>query len=796
MKIPIATYRIQSHFACPLKKILPEIEYFHRLGISHLYLSPILAANKKSTHGYDVVDFSRINPEVGSEKELESLAGHLNERGMGIILDFIPNHMCIISKQNRWWWSVLKEGINSPYASFFDIDWFPPDSDLSGKVLLPFLGESREEAVKEGKLIIKEENGELVLAYNDMRFPYNQENEYFVLDCWKRGDQDLNYRRFFNISDLACICMEESNVFSAAHSKIFEWIENGWVDGLRLDHIDGLYDPKEYLMRLHQKWPNLPLFVEKILIGEEELIPDWEVEGTTGYEFLNLLNGIFVDTNQHEEFKSLYQEFISEKIDFDQEVLNAKKHILFHDMAAERKRICRQFSSRFSSYPEQEVNEAIVALLINFPVYRTYLPENGENIIRDVLKSAKGKVSKVNDSLWKGLETLFLHSQEIQDLDLVKKFQQTTGPVMAKGLEDTAFYRYFPLASMNEVGGNPKQFGVTIEKFHEKNQRRQELFPFSLIATTTHDTKRSEDVRARLNVLSEMPKRWKNKINLWKKWNAHLKTEGMPNSNTEYLLYQTLVASWPHLDSNKWDHGVYVNRIKDYMLKAAREEKKCSNWSDPNLVYEKALLGFIQSILTPRSQFYDDIDKFVNSIAVPGFYNSLAQTVIKATSPGIPDFYQGTELWSFTLVDPDNRKVVDFKSHFLSLKSLDNFERLVENIADGRLKLYVTQKSLQCRSRHVETFQNGKYIPLKVSGKWKNHLIAFSRVGKQSVITLCGRFLTNLPNGIDWEDTIVHLPNNNYKEVFSERMIEVNSQLLYVNEIFQLVPIALLEEIV
>ncbi len=786
---PAATYRIQANFATPLKEIARSIDYFQSLGISHLYLSPLLAAATKSAHGYDTVDFSRINPEIGTEQELKELSNNI-----GIILDFVPNHMCVSSKLNKWWWNVLKEGEKSRFAKYFDIEWHPPEEDLSGKVLLPFLGERIEEAKK--SFTVVEEGGEKMLAYGQMRFPYHLKSAPYLLDYWKRGNYDINYRRFFNISDLASIRIEDDEVFASAHEKIFEWIKEGVVDGLRLDHIDGLYDPKQYLSRLREKWPELFLLVEKILMDDEEIPSSWSVQGSTGYDYLNLLNGSFVSCDHAREFQSLYREFTEETDSFETIVMKSKLHILNEDMRAEKKRITRAFTKHFSSYETSDVEEAVIALLVNFPVYRTYLPETGQKRLQRAIEKAKAATPKIDEKLWEELETLFLHSHSEQSLNLVKKFQQTSGPVMAKGVEDTAFYRYFPLASLNEVGGEPDRFGITRECFYEENIKRQKNAPFSLLATTTHDTKRSEDVRARLNVLSEIPHEWKTKIDQWSQWNSRHKRAELPDKNDEYLLYQTLVGTLPVASMSKSIHAGYVQRIENYMLKAIREAKRRTSWIDPNAPYERAMQAFIQAILEPSASFFQDLEQFVKRVAPFGGCNSLAQTLIKITSPGIPDFYQGTELFSLTLVDPDNREAVDFDQLSKHLAHMEEYQTLSQNPLDDKLKLYVTKKALACRQAHLQTFQNGDFVPLNASGKYENHLIAYARQDQEStLITLCGRFLAAHDLKMDWEKTALHLPGKRYKEHLSGKVFDVPDQMLNLNDVFNPLPIALLEEI-
>ncbi|MEX2304735.1 MAG: hypothetical protein WD595_00935, partial [Waddliaceae bacterium] len=443
-----------------------------------------------------------------------------------------------------------------------------------------------------------------------------------------------------------------------------------------------------------------------------------------------------------------------------------------------------------------DVEEAVIALLLHFPVYRTYLPESGHRLLKQAIQTAKADACRVNPRLWDDLETLFLKSDSKEARDLVKKFQQTSGPIMAKGMEDTAFYRYFPLASLNEVGGEPDRFGIPRHIFYQENIKRQKKTPFSLSATTTHDTKRSEDVRARLNVLSEIPQEWKMKINQWGEWNTQYKTGHFPDKSDEYLLYQTIVGTFPVTAISKESNAKYITRIQRYILKAVKEAKQKTSWIEPNTAYEDAIKQFTEAILQPTSSFYKDLEPFVKRIAPFGFCNSLAQTLIKITTPGIPDFYQGTETWAFTLVDPDNRERVDF-THLSKLsRQLENYQTLSQNVTDERLKLYVTKKALECRQRCKQLFQEGDFIPLTAIGKYENHLIAYARSDqKQSLITLCGRFLAAHALKMNWKETAVKLPGKRYKDHITGKTLYLENHMLKLNDIFDPLPIALLEEI-
>src|SRR5262245_15838858 len=816
-QIPSASYRLQLNNQFTYKQAMDLVEYLHDLGISDCYASPLLAARVGSLHGYDITDHARLNPEIGDEAEFAKFTQLLRERGMGLILDVVPNHMCIAFGANQWWNDVLENGPSSPYARFFDIDWLPPKPDLAEKVLLPMLGDQYGRALENQEFCLEYDRGAFIIRYYETRLPIaprsythileplleqlrsrnsgshhdlielesiitalhylpprsetdsarlkerHREKEVIkrrldklVAECkgvrialhrviaeingergnprsfnrlerlltdqiyrlsyWRVAADEINYRRFFDINELAAIRVEKPEVFAAAHDLIFRLIREGRVTGLRIDHVDGLFDPLQYLNMLQAACrsslneplsaaahaespyprqfqqqaaakPQVFIVVEKILGHDELLRPDWAVHGTTGYGFMNLLNGVFIDTANKPAFLRLYQQFTGNAVNFSDLIYQCKKLILrvamsseLHVLARKLDRISEQL--RYSrDFTLNSLQYALGELIACFPVYRTYtrldqteVNEEDQRHIRRAIKEAKQNNPAISGSLFDFIGSLLLlkdpegltEEQVAERRNFVLRFQQLTGPVMAKGMEDTAFYRYFPLASLNEVGGDAARFGITVDVFHDKNQQRMYERPHGLSATSTHDTKRSEDVRARLNVLSEMPAQWYRNILRWRRINQDHRTRlngtEAPDDNDEYLIYQTLVGAWPLSPMNGERLAEFARRIEEYIIKAMREAKVHSSWISPNDAYERGVTRFIRNILehTSENRFLNDFVGFQQTIARAGMLNSFSQTLLKIALPGVPDFYQGTEIWDFSLVDTDNRRPVDF----------------------------------------------------------------------------------------------------------------------------------------
>jgi (1->4)-alpha-D-glucan 1-alpha-D-glucosylmutase len=775
LRIPIATYRLQFNEGFRFKDAGALVSYLNRLGISDIYASPILKARHGSTHGYDVTDPTRLNPEFGSEKDFDALVKALQRRGMGLLLDIVPNHMAA-SPENPWWRDVLEHGKDSLFAGFFDTDW----------------------------LNYKGSNGEAT-----------------------------GYRRFFDIGDLAGVRVEDPPVFEATHAYILRLIAEGKVTGLRIDHIDGLYDPREYLRRLQQhislsskKGTGFYLVVEKILSGDETLPENWSVSGTTGYDFASMLNTLFVDRDGIEVLNNTYSHTTGVEKSFHDLVYEKKKQVMMELFPGEIAALGRWLAYLSGQLTVQEMSHALVEVTACLPVYRTYIDgmevSPGDLLhIESAVKGAAERKACPEVSLSFLRRVLLLDFPADLDsgkktgwLNFVRRWQQLTGAIMAKGFEDTALYNYNRLVSLNEVGSAPDATGLSIDDFHKWNLTRMKSQPYTLNATSTHDTKRSEDIRARINVLSEIPYEWDEHLMRWREWNEVKKRKldglSVPEPNTEVLLYQTLIGAWPLLPEEIPD---FKQRLKVYLIKAVREAKAITSWLKINQEYEDSLLNFVDSILEDSSdnQFLNDFLRFQTKTAYYGALNSLSQLLLKIASPGVPDFYRGTELWDFSLVDPDNRRPVDFKQRERLLEALMREEPSAEEMfsfwRDGRVKLYVTYKALNFRRSNAPIFQKGDYIPLGVSGTRQEHVCAFARrYGERWALVAVPRFLAKI-TAVDtpphvgkkvWQEDRLILPEDapkHWHNVLTGELIESTGSLLLAG-IFVTFPVALLVPLV
>jgi (1->4)-alpha-D-glucan 1-alpha-D-glucosylmutase len=683
----------------------------------------------------------------------------------------------------------------------------------------------------------------------------------YRLSYWRVATDEINYRRFFDINQLAAIRVEEPEVFSAVHEIILELLATGCVTGLRIDHPDGLFDPVQYFADLQSACARaLPsgastvssggvdkrscyVLVEKILVRDERLRTDWAVHGTTGYEFLNQLNAVFVDPSAERQFQALYAWLNGAPLQFGDIAYQSKKVILdgtmsseLHVLARRLDRISEQhrWSRDFTLFSLQEALAEVIAC---FPVYRTYIRatsnavgDEDRHYMLSALRTAKRRNPAVSESIFDFIGSVLLlqdpdglsAAEQTDRRDFVMRFQQITGPVMAKGIEDTAFYRAYPLASLNEVGGNPERFGMSVATFHRLNAERLANWPHAMLATSTHDTKRSEDVRARLNVLSEMPREWERVIQHWQALNRDKKStlEGLdvPDVNEEYLLYQTLVGTWPLQPMDETEHQHFMTRMEHYMEKALKEAKLHTSWVNPNEAYDQAVKHFVREILRPEgdNQFLTDFQRFHRRVAEVGMWNSLGQVVLKATVPGVPDFYQGTELWDFSLVDPDNRRPVDFQKRLALLEELQRREskeavalvrELMAEREDGRLKLYVTSKILTFRQRYRALFEQGAYIPLAVSAAQQEQIIAFARrLDERWALVAVPRLLTKLSPSAKpplgkrvWKDSCLHLPAGapiDWRNVFTGEEVRVSEASVSparvpLHTLFRRLPVAL-----
>ena len=717
-------------------------------------------------------------------------------------------------------------------------------------------------ALTESSGAILEQIGAVLRAVNGMKgVPHSFDRleellsqQCYRLSFWKVAADEINYRRFFDINELAAVRVQDPEVFQAMHALILDLVKDGVVDGLRVDHSDGLLDPAEYFQRLQQACQSAgkdprPFYIvtEKILVGNEKLRPDWDIAGSTGYDFLGLMNGLFVDTTRRRAFQHLYEAFTGPSIASDELVYAGKRLILQTSMSGELNVLAgkldkiseqHRWSRDFTLSSLRHVLRETVAC---FPIYRTYITgravhpdaEDERHILTAVTR-ARARNPSTDDSIFEFLENVLLlrdpesvdEAQRRERREFIMSFQQFTGPVMAKGLEDTAFYRQFPLSSLNEVGGDPRQFGNPPAAFHARNLERLRSWPHALLASSTHDSKRSEDVRARINVLSEIPAEWYRAIRSWHQLNRTRKTDidgvPVPGMAEEYLFYQTLIGVWPLNDPAPPERQELTTRLQAYMRKALREAKQHSSWINPNPPYEEAVDRFVRAALdpAPENQFTREVSLFVDGIQAAGLWNSLSQVLLKVASPGVPDFYQGSEIWDFSLVDPDNRRPVDYarRCRMLStlrpMQSQDTAALLAQasaNLGDGLMKLYVTSSALCFRKSHRDLMAEGAYIPLRAAGDRQKHAVAFARtLGHRCAIAAAGRFFIGLGAGTRkpigepaWGESVLLLRRDcvrpAYRDVFSRSTIETarrnGKYVLPLASVFAHLPVALLEAV-
>jgi (1->4)-alpha-D-glucan 1-alpha-D-glucosylmutase len=791
------------------------VPYLHDLGVSHIYASPLLKAAPGSMHGYDTCDFQELNPELGTAIDFAELHEELARHHMGLVLDIVPNHMGIASRSNHWWWDVLTNGSKSSYADCFDIDWQAADPRLHGKVALPILTERYHEALTRGAIRLVQADNSFCLQYSSQTLPTSPKSVSAFLRCaeestpkvdsnvietalsdinhnpklldefiqmqnyqlmfWRNGHSVLNYRRFFTINDMAGIRIEEDRVFDQVFSLVKQWLDHGWVDGLRVDHIDGLRHPFRFLQRLRAMAPEAWIVLEKILEPEEPLNPFWPVDGTTGYDFLCNLNEIFIDPQGEEPLSNFYREFTGDTLDYSSLVQEKKLMIIRDELTAETTRLsdllvqiaARHFECR--DFTRAELTQAWTEVAACLPVYRTYasrsvdpeISKRDARLLHEAATSARQHHPDLSPELFDFLEQLLsLHWQGSVEDDFVLRFQQLTGPIMAKSVEDTAFYCYPRFAALNEVGGDPGRFGSSLDSFHEWCQRQQDRWPCSMSASATHDTKWGGDVRARLALLSECPQEWIEAVRRWSKINEAKRCRNWPDRKTEYLFYQALVGSWP----------LTKDRALAYMQKAAREAKEQTSWRQPVSEFEEALQGFVCAAMDDSS-FMADVKRFVAPLLDMGWINSLAQTLIKLTATGVPDIYQGAELWDLNLTDPDNRRTVDFEVRRQCLakaKSL-NYEEAWSERASGLSRLWLIHKVLTVRRDNPALFDSSShYEPLPVSGPQESHVLAYMRGGRAAIAV--PRLMVSF-NG-DWVDTKVELPPGRWRNVFTDSTLE------------------------
>ena len=795
-RVVTATYRLQLRREFPLASARALVPYFERLGVSHLYLSPVLAAAPGSAHGYDVIDPSRVNPELGTDDDLRALAADLHAVGMGIILDIVPNHMAA-SEHNPYWDNVLERGRESRYAEWFDIDWDAPRAKQ--RVVLPILGDEIDKVLERGELKLHVRDSGSRIAYLGRTLPLDPstlpkevqlaqwdpagrgaaeewasgtagrerlrdllEAQNYRLAFWRRVNE-INYRRFFDITDLVAVRVEAEHVFEETHRLVLDWIRDGVVDGLRIDHIDGLRDPAAYLAMLrdrvdaarHPGAPErIPIVVEKILTGDERLPAAWPVDGTTGYDLMSDIEDLFLDREGFEALEAAYRALRhNPNLQFRAIAHEGKRRALKGPLAADVARASRLARAwRKTDLTGQDIADTIVEFIVHLEVYRTYVSVPGvvDDADRELIRRALSETRSAavaNKKALQLIEEAFLSPSTPGDTtraELVARIQQTSGPATAKGVEDTALYVYVPLASRNEVGGEPdRPIAGAHARVHERNARRARDWPRGLVAADTHDTKRSADLRARLDVLTTVPAEWARHVTRWRRLNKPhrqvVRGKLTPDTNSEYLYYQTLFGLWPaprpgrrvdDLPSRDWLEASR-QRLVEYVRKAAREAKTRTSWTETDPQYEKALLEFVGRTLTPSedAHFLPDLARLTALTANAGFHVALARVLLQFTAPGVPDIYQGSEVWSFTLVDPDNRRPVDFALRSRLLGDIaagdETFDvrRYLTQLHDNRAKLALIARLLRVRRDHHSLFLQGDYAPLALGGQ----LFGFTR---------------------------------------------------------------------
>lgn len=821
--LPRATYRLQFHKGFPFSAGRDLAGYLAELGVSHVYSSPILTARAGSQHGYDVVRYDAVNPELGGEEGFREMAAALRQHGIGIILDIVPNHVAVGGADNPMWLDLLQYGRASAYASWFDVDFDTRDPGLAGKVHAPFLGEPYRDVLAAGgfALIAREEGGYAV-AYGEHLFPIRPEDEAeiaaagvesygdagrldaliakqnYLLDWWRNAGDRINWRRFFDITQLAAIRMEEPAAFTAKHALALRLYEEGVIDGLRIDHVDGLGDPAGYCRKLRSEldarqgqrpagggqgraW----LVIEKILASGEHIPADWDVDGSTGYDFMDQISALQHRADAAAPLSAHWAMISGRSRDFHGEEEIARHEILSHSFDGQRERLIDALEQAGAEHRDgggitrAALRRAVTSLIVQMRAYRSYATGQDDGVgagerIQAALDGALAAPLSDPPALRLIASVIAGEGEEglrPSRVAAIRRFNQLTAPLAAKAVEDTAFYRYGRLLSRNDVGFDAGVLGLDADAFHALMQARAAHLPRSQMATATHDHKRGEDVRARLAVISEMPQAWIDASERWSALNAGVRPAGFDRAD-EYMIYQVIVGAWPFGLAAGDAAGLeaFATRLAAWSQKALREGKLRSGWASPNEAYEAKAEALIYAALTPsRSEgFLADASTFVARIARPGALNGLVQTALRCLAPGLPDTYQGTEFWDFSLVDPDNRRPVDFGARRIALAQRLTLDLLVESWRDGRIKQTMLRKLLGLRQAEPELFVKGSYEPLAVIGERAENAMAFlRRSGGRAVLVVLARCCAGgmaggdalVPDQAWWGDTRVTLPD-------------------------------------
>jgi (1->4)-alpha-D-glucan 1-alpha-D-glucosylmutase len=916
--IPVATYRIQLSSKFGFADAAAVVPYLKSIGISHVYASPFLKSRSGSTHGYDVVDHNAVNPELGGEEGLQLLCDALLKADMGLILDFVPNHMGVNYADNPWWLDVLEFGPKSAFAASFDVDWKSLQGHPLGGILIPILGKPYGEALHAGEISLRydPDAGSFSAWYHDHRLPigpsrYGEilrkvvdharagdepagrqllefagryrgphnparekadafkselaaiiggqeviarglpaydsrtgepaatlalhhllERQHYRLAYWRLAGSEINYRRFFDINDLAGLRIEDRATFEAVHRLVRRLIGSGRLHGLRIDHIDGLRDPHQYFRRLArlievEKPPGGKSFyvvAEKILAEGERLPRFAGVAGSTGYEWLNLISRLLADERGLAVLSETWGEVSGTAHGFHEILIEAKGRVIANILASEftvlARLLARIAAGHYTTrdYAPERLRAAFELFILHFPVYRSYLTPSGPSrgdraVINEAIAKARadwfGSDAGIFDFLRDALTLDLISSGRsgysiARDRQFAFKVQQFTGPMMAKSLEDTALYRYYRCLALNEVGGNPAAGALSVKDFHKHMEERAASGAHGLTATATHDTKRGEDARARLLALSELANEWTQSVREWRRMNADL-IEGseslrIPTAAHQYMIYQSLLGAWPlgGIDA------AFLERMQAFAVKAAREGKEQTSWLAPNERYERGLQSFLSALLD-RSRsvsFMESFEAFVRPAALMGALNSLTQVALKALMPGVPDFYQGTELWDLSLVDPDNRRPVDFAARAALEHSIGNepdWPALAQTWIDGRIKFALTARLVALRAQCADLFEEGSYSPLEAVGPHSDEIIAFARIqGRKAVILVAGRLFKRVTRGgMEWpcgEKWDASIGLDGFADVVRSigTTKSITAPRVEVSQLFELLPVAVL----
>ncbi|KND55062.1 Malto-oligosyltrehalose synthase [Candidatus Paraburkholderia kirkii] len=968
MTVPRSTLRLQLHKGFTFDNAAALVDYFSLLGVSHAYVSPITTATTGSTHGYDVVDYTKVDPELGGEDGLRRFVEKLRAHEMGLIVDIVPNHMGVGGSENAWWQDILEWGRHAAHARYFDVDWHSPDPALRGKVLAPFLGAPYGGELQDGKirLAYRADEGRFVIEYYGHVFPVCPvdypsvfqeapelaqrfaglttqpddqpraadartalvtiaqtegeqaaveailaahspdapsgrdrlhrllERQHYRLAWWRTATDEVNWRRFFDVSTLGGVRVERPEVFEVSHALIFRLFTEGLIDGVRVDHVDGLAEPREYCQRLRTRLEELSterpealrhgrhtyFVVEKILARGEPLRRDWQVDGTTGYDFMNDVGALLHNPAGAEPLAALWAEITGKSERFADEALAARRKILAENLSAELDRVTRALhriardAQTTRDFTFTSIRRVVAELIVQFPVYRIY-PVSGvrsaedERFFSQALEAARAVLARADHVVldqvaqWLGGKLPDEPPQTEQRSDRSERgrdraaernrersqaqasqnpqpssgsqrraaqtlFSQLTSPVAAKAVEDTACYRYGRLISRNEVGADPGEFALSVDEFHAGNRERFQSFPHAMLCTATHDHKRGEDVRARLAALSEIPDEWAATLRQWSTLNTPLRrgssggsaetsdnSDWAPGPAAESMLYQTLVGCWPLMLAPDDEAGVHAlaERVAQWQLKALREAKLRTSWFAPDEVYEKACRDFLFDIVAPqrRNGFLQELSKFVERIGPLGAINSFQQTLLRLTSPGVPDLYQGTELWDFSLVDPDNRRPVDYELRRKWLAEIEEKGPPSEQMAnwrDGRVKLALVRRTLALRKHCESLFAQGEYVPLEVQGEHAGHVIAYAQhAGRAFAIVIATRLagpLLDTDRDVPlvepgrWGDTAIVLPEALHSRALfdwlSPNAPKAEGERLFLRDALGVMPVGLLVE--